>query len=366
MEVIDIAVDGRVFEGGAGGMAAFTLNVIRRIPEIKFWVLHQNKIDMELPRNCIKISMQKASKWKTDQLIFPKALKRLGNPIYWEPANMGVPVFTKSKVLLTVHDVIPIYMNEYFEESKFPIISKLLYRVRIQIGLWRANKITTDSPLSKNDLQRYFWVNKKKIEIVPLGVSLSDQPKSKKEEDEILRKYGLKRKEYILNHGGMDRRKNLHRLIQSYNKIKTNFRLVIAGEETGIRTNLKSLVADLQLKESITFTGKVPYDEMQVLVRNAKCVVYPTLAEGFGLPLLEAMVAGVPVVGSNIQVLKWIGRDVPFYCDPKSVGSIGKAIKLSLGKTNKNRIMDGIKRAGDFGWEKTGLEIGKLIELAVY
>ena len=387
----DVAVDGRVFEMGSGGMAAYTLKVLTILGGIKFWVIHRRDLKVELPANCVNVRVRVSGKWVTDQVIIPQTLKRLGYPVYWEPANMGVPVFTKAKVLLTVHDVIPVYWNDYFSESRLPVVAKFLYKLRLQLGLWRADKVMTDSPTSKADLLRYFWASKKKIEIVPMGASLGRQSRFRKVETGILGKLGLESKGYILNHGGLDRRKNLDRLIEAFSVMKEimvtdggeppafsrsdpdgddpdgdpdggEVKLVVAGDETGIGENLRLRVHKLGIENRVIFTGRVANDEMQALVRNARLVVYPTLAEGFGLPLLEAMAAGVPVVASDIPVLKWIGGKVPFYVDPYSVESIAGGIGKALGRRRNGgagRIQAGVGRAREFRWEGTA---GKVLE----
>ncbi len=273
--------------------------------------------------------------WQEQVELAIKLLKERPD-IYHASQNWGIPLFCFSTVVLTIHDVIPECLNGYFIKSRFPALSKFLYHLRIQLGVWRAKRIICVSEATKRDLQEHFNVKAKKLVVIYDGVNKFEKQRHC---ESILASWGLVSGRYILNHGGIEKRKNLTRLIIAFRdtSIKdTKTKLVITGDGTE-KKRLEDLVRNLGMDESVVFTGWVDESSVGVLVKNAKFLVYPTLAEGFGLPLLESMAAGVTAVASNIAALREIGKEVPIYIDPKSVSSITKGMERAVSEKVKKK-----------------------------
>lgn len=270
--------------------------------------------------------------------------------------NWGGPLLSLKPRVVTIHDVIPLSYPGFFEQSKFPFLSRRRYFLRIQLELLRARRVICVSETTCRDVCRRFWVRKEKVNVIYNGISKF--PKPKKTDAEILKKFGLSSGRYLLNHGGIDPRKNLERLIRAFRKIKNGngnramgLKLVITGEGGG-RDSLERLICESGLKREVVFTGWVSDEEIGTLIKGARAIVYPTLAEGFGMPVLEGMAAGVPVVASAIDVLKEIGGEVPVYVDPEDEGEIARGISMAIDLSG-SRIDQGLKKAEAFSWGET-------------
>jgi glycosyltransferase involved in cell wall biosynthesis len=183
----------------------------------------------------------------------------------------------------------------------------------------------------------------------------------------------LKKGEYILNQGGMDIRKNLNRLIRAFAKVKlqnsktpklkTNaLKLVITGENQRMKKNLEKEIWRLGISKAVVFSGYVDEERLWSLIRQASCVCYPSLIEGFGGPVLEGFAAAVPVICSNVSSLPEIAGDAAFLVNPESEEEIAEAI-LKIVEDNSLReklVEKGKERLKDFSWKKTAEEVMKI------
>jgi glycosyltransferase involved in cell wall biosynthesis len=165
----------------------------------------------------------------------------------------------------------------------------------------------------------------------------------------VIEKYSITKK-YILAFGSTEPRKNNLRLIKAFNAIKksiTDISLVIVGKEWRDRK-----FDSVLLHDKIILTGYVPDEDIPYLYKNAEIVVFPSLYEGFGLPVLEAMTYGIPVVASNTSSLPEVGGDAVEYADPNDVSDIARAIKDLLDSEEKRKYNKekGMLRAKQFNW----------------
>ena len=173
-----------------------------------------------------------------------------------------------------------------------------------------------------------------------------------------------KGKPYILNHGGIDRRKNLDTLIEVFAEIKKlpnkkfkDLILIITGTNPDLEKKLKELVKELDINDWIIFTGYVSDDEIDLLIKDTKLVVYPTLAEGFGLPVLESLSYRVPIVVSGLPIIKKLCKNIPIYIDPTNKKSLHEGIIQGLTKPlSKDLLDEGREIARKYSWENTSKE----------
>jgi len=265
------------------------------------------------------------------------------------------PIKIKSKYVATIHDLTPLISNDWFSElhsKKFKFI--------ITKTIKRADKIIADSISTKNDIIKFFNYSEENIEVVYLAADDIYRPIEDKEEiEKIKKKYGIS-KNYILFVGTIEPRKNLVRLLSVFERFKNKFndyQLVIVGQ-TGWMTEkffekLKNLPENV--KKDIILTGYIPVEDMIFLYNGCALFIYPSLYEGFGLPVLEAMSCGVPVVTSNISSLPEVGSDACIYVDPYNEEEIIYTVEKVLTDESLRKKMKekGLERAKLFRWEKT-------------
>jgi glycosyltransferase involved in cell wall biosynthesis len=252
--------------------------------------------------------------------------------------------------VLTVHDLIPLQIEDYFSYSKLPLLSKYLYLSRLNSSIGKADRIITVSGYTKSELVKR-KVSPNKISVIHSGVNLLPKPSLT----------GNISGDYILNNGGLDIRKNTDGLIMTFADVHKAFpkmNLVITGDNPKFVIKLKKLARELGLLDSIIFTGYVSEKNMATLIKNAKCLCYPSLVEGFGFPVLEAFSLGTPVVTSNTSSLPEIAGNAALLVNPEMPKEISGAIikilnddKLSL------RLKElGHKQVKKFSWKKAANE----------
>jgi glycosyltransferase involved in cell wall biosynthesis len=142
---------------------------------------------------------------------------------------------------------------------------------------------------------------------------------------------------------------------------------VVVGAKGWKTEGVFQTVEKLELTDSITFTGFIPDDELCALYRSATLFCYPTFDEGFGLPVLEAMACGCPVVASKIPAIEEVGGDAPIYIDPKSKQSMASALQTVVGDDDLRESMarQGKERVRRFSWDRAALEVSKVIERVI-
>jgi glycosyltransferase involved in cell wall biosynthesis len=167
----------------------------------------------------------------------------------------------------------------------------------------------------------------------------------------------------ILCVGAKRPHKNQELLIRAVNLLPVDFVIVLVGHPESYDARLRALAAELGVSERVRFIDFVPDPELEALWRISECAAFPTLGEGFGLPLLEAMVRRVPIACSDIAVLHEVGADVPFYFDPRDPQSAAHAIRAAV--ADRERISAGVERAARFTWENAARGTFEAYERAV-
>jgi len=223
-----------------------------------------------------------------------------------------------------------------------------------------SDLVITVSQNSKKDIVEILEIPQEKIRVVYEACDAEFVQKSDESVERIKKKYGIKG-DYILAVGTREPRKNLERVIEAFSAVSGQglaVSLVIAGKFGWGRDieNLKFKIKNLKL------LGYVPHDELPALYSGARVFVYPSLYEGFGLPVLEAMNCGCPVVTSNVSSLPEVAGDAAVLVNPESVEEIAQGIKMMIDKKMRDAwIRKGFKRAKEFSWRRAAKET-----LAVY
>ncbi|RYM35749.1 glycosyltransferase family 1 protein [Brumimicrobium glaciale] len=243
-----------------------------------------------------------------------------------------------------------------FFKKRFPLFAK------------KAARICTVSNFSKKDIMETYGISADKIDVTYNGVSPLYKVIEESIKQEIREKH-TEGKPYIVFVGAIHKRKNVQRLIEAYKKLKKDEKiphhLLLVGEPMW---NSEAIELEPEMKEFIHFTGHVSINDLAEIMGSATCLAFVSYFEGFGIPLVEAMQSGVPILAGNKTSLPEIGGDAVLYCDPYSVESIQSQLHLLLSdeKLRNSLIEKGLERAKDFSWDYTArdlwLAIGKIID----
>jgi len=289
-----------------------------------------------------------------DQLFWYALLKKERIDLFHSPMY-GVPLLCPCPKILTVHDLTPLIFPETITKFRH----KVVFRFNFFTSKY-ADRIITPSQHSKRDLMRYLDIPAKNISVTLEGVT--EQYKilqNRKDIEQIRTRYHIPGK-YLLYVGGFDKNKNLFTLVKAFhllqkNILKNNLFLVFVGALTQDALSLREFVKTCKLEDRVIFTNFVPEEELIKLYNGAEIFVFPSLYEGFGLPPLEAMACGVPVITSNAASLPEIVGDAGIQVDPRSPEELCHALTEVLTNQGLRKDMQkkGIERASSLSWEET-------------
>ncbi|MDY6863365.1 MAG: glycosyltransferase family 1 protein [Thermodesulfobacteriota bacterium] len=288
--------------------------------------------------------------WKVPKLLYHLKAEVYHSPYYLMPYFPGIPT------VVTFYDLIPIIYPEYFS-----LLKRLLFRIAIFIALKVAKTKIVISKATKRDIIHFFNIKSDSIKVIPLGVEAKFTPQPFKSIVALKKKYNLPDK-YVLYLGINKPHKNLRRLIEAYSKLKEISPLVIAGVWDHRYPDAKLLSKTLHINDRVIFLGFVPETELPSLYSGAEIFIYPTLYEGFGLPVLEAMACGTPVICSNNSSLPEIVNDAAIMFNPLDKGDIVDKIAYLNTKSGLKEDLrgKGLLRAKKFSWERTAKETLKV------
>jgi glycosyltransferase involved in cell wall biosynthesis len=257
----------------------------------------------------------------------------------------------------TVHDLIPYIYPETSSAGYLKVFLKEMPRIMEQ-----ADMIITVSEYSKKDIQRYFNLPDEKIAVIYEAPESIYQPIEKSVAKEFVsQEYGINNR-YVLYIGGLSQRKNIKNLILAFwniqKDIPEDYKLVIVGKRERSFKKLNELIATLNLEDKIIFTDFVKVPCMPYLYSAADLFVYPSLYEGFGLPPLEAMACGTPVITSNLTSIPEVTNNAALLINPNDHISLASAIEKVLNHPEQQEQMsiDGLKQASKFSWESCARE----------
>jgi glycosyltransferase involved in cell wall biosynthesis len=228
----------------------------------------------------------------------------------------------------------------------------------------KAARICTVSQFSKEDIINCYGVSAEKIDVTYNGASLSFTPLTEQQKADIRFIY-TNGKPYVIVVGALHKRKNLPRLIRAFARFKStdtaDYQLVIVGESMwrGQKIEIPN-----EIKDAVQFTGHLKISELADLTAAADLLAFVSYFEGFGIPLLEAMQAGTPVLAGNLTALPEIGGDAVWYCNPLDEDDIAKELHFILNSPEKRAdlVQKGLERAKLFSWDKTAEEVWKSFE----
>ncbi len=288
----------------------------------------------------------------------------------------SLPLSYKGKSIVTVHDL-AIYQHPEWFPSNFLVGQKFSTKTIVPKSLKKAKKIIAVSRCTKRDIQKNFKIKGDKIKVIYEGVEFRDLPAREGETcgviskicfDDLKAKYGLK-DNYLFFIGTIEPRKNIEGIIKAFcnlikddKELREKYQLVLAGakgwKHKGVFKVIEECSKNFDGEKTIKYLGYVPAEDKYALLKNASCFVFPSLYEGFGLPVLEALSLGVPTITSKISSLPEIARDVAVLVDPNNTEKISEGMRKILAnkKFRDELSRKGAERAKNFSWEKCARE----------
>lgn len=300
-------------------------------------------------------SLLSSKGWKAQLLrIFYLNFKFLLNNSRFDYFLNTVPegslLIPRKKQITVIHDVLPILYREEYNKSYY------YYKYYVPLLLKKSKHIVVPSENTKKDIISMYKLKASNIVVAPNGYDKSHfYPRTIEEINKVKELYKLDR--YLLYVGNMYPHKNLNRVIEAFAKLnQKEVKFVIAGDKS--HWNYKFLLESINkygLKDQIEFLDYVSYEHLPILYSGAEAFVYPSVYEGFGLPVIEAMACGSPVITSNNSSLIEISDGAALNVDPLNVFEISEAMKKIIqNKDLKDKLkVEGINKAKEYSWERT-------------
>jgi len=346
------------------GVQRYAFEICRRLPSSGIRLISPRSIELEYRQlkdftivdPIGKFAHKSGLSHLWEQFALPRWISKDG--LLWSPCGSG-PLAVKNQVV-TIHDIAtlehPEWFNPWFAKWYSFLIPRLVRAVK---------KVIVVSEYTKIRLTEMTGISPEKIEVIYNGIDERFSPKSKEEINIAQKLLSLPSDKYILSLSSLEPRKNLHRLLEAWNiichKLPKDIWLVLAGGK-GKSTVFKNLSFD-SLPPRVYFTGYVPDEHLPALYSGAIAFAYVSLYEGFGLPPLEAMACGAPVITSNITSIPEVVGDAAILVNPHDVKEIADSIyKLIDDVTFRERLkLTGLNRTKLFSWDKTARQTWKLL-----
>ena len=368
----------RLFRTHKHGMDRVALELIKNLQQIdtlnEYFIFvkpdHDNKIIKETNNfKIVEIPGGPYPVW--EQFKLPRVVKKYNCDILHCTSNTA-PVFNGIPIITTLHDVI---FNEtsFIKQllgsaSWYQKIGNLYRRLIVNGVVKKSSQLITVSNFEKRNIKRQFGITNDKIKTVYNGVSenfseeITDVIKN-----QVRQKYQLPVK-FLLHMGNTDPRNNTRRVLEAFNEFTTrnikDYKLVLVGlNEDKINSILEGLNLT-QLRQHLVITGYVSDEDLPVIFSMSELFLFPSLREGFGIPIIEAMASGVPVITSNTSSMPEVAGDAAYIVNPLSKDDIVQGIKniLANNKVRQQLIKKGLARSRYFSWSNSANSVLELYQ----
>ncbi|TFD67300.1 glycosyltransferase family 4 protein [Cryobacterium ruanii] len=346
-----ILVDLLFFTGKKGGMESYVREIYSRMPRensgVQFIALASSELAAGdtswFPGDVIDsgISGEDRIAWARGELfsVAGFARSRRASLIHC-PANLG-PLYSRIPVVMTIHDLLPFRHPEYV-----PGAYSLILRTLIRLGARTAHRVLTVSKASRTDIRRYLRITRTAIDVIPLA---GETPATGAIPTRV------RRADQLLAVGNRMPHKNFSTLLAALARLPESTRphLVVTGSHGD--DPLSPLVAELGLQRWVSLRGWLTPKELDALYSESTLFVFPTFFEGFGLPVLEAMAHGCPVLCSDIPVLHEVAGDAAGYVDAHDAARLAESIGELISSPDElaRLTISGLARAAEFTWDRT-------------
>jgi len=347
------------------GIGTYIRNLVRQLARLDHdseYVLLARPQDVDalgtLGTNFRSVSETSGTYSIAEQVKIPWALRRESVDLFHAP-HYVLPPLVGCKSVVTIHDCIHLMFPQYLPNRLAPAYA----RASIVMAAKRATRVMTVSESSKRDILRFVDVPADKIDVIHNAFDERFGVEPREEDVERVRERYQLHDEFVLYAGNVKPHKNLGRLIEAFNLVRNrglhHLKLVLIGDEISKYAALRRAVHHHQLHKYVRFLGYLPEETLAVMYHLASVFVFPSLYEGFGLPPLEAMASGTPVVTSNLSSLPEVAGDAALLANPYDPSSIADAIHTALTDetVRKSLRSKGLARASQFSWEESARRV---------
>lgn len=358
------------------GIGWFCYETLKRItqrnPDIHFYFLFDRNFSPEFlfSDNITPILLSPQARhpllWKWwFHISVKKTLSKLKPDLFLTPDGFSI-LNSDIKTLPVIHDINFVHRPQDLKKSHARYYNKYFPEYARQ-----ATRIATVSEYSRRDMAEHFGISKDKIDVVYNGVNTILEPIPLQEQKKIREQY-TEGKPFFLYIGSIHARKNIVNMLKAFDMYKEETaaadKFIFAGSKKWWTYEMELTFRNMKYKEDVLFLGRVSSEQYAKLLPSAKALLYVSLFEGFGIPIIEAFQAEVPVITSNSSSMPEVSDNAALLADPKSVSSItNKMILLQNNDSlRQDLIAKGKKRKDFFSWDKTATLLWESIERTMY
>jgi alpha-1,3-rhamnosyl/mannosyltransferase len=361
---VRIGIDGRYIADHFPGIGRYTYNLATKLPELApdtdFVLFHNPRLlntrydpeRLALNPNLRLIPVDVPTRSLKEQHQLRSLTKALSLDLLHSP-YYAMPYWPHCPSVVTMYDLIPMIYPQHLPHRW----TSWVFRATASLATRRASQIIAISESTRRDLVRFFGASENKITVTHLAADEKFRPLDSQQRGNTLRTFGLPER-YILYLGINKPHKNLAFLLQVFRELRTEAKLVLAGKEDPRYLQVREETRRLGLGDSVVFLGDVLESDLPMIYNGAEVFVFPSLYEGFGLPVLEAMACGTPVVCSNTSSLPEIVGDAAICLHPQDRGAWVAALTEVLKNQQLRAELQakGLARAAEFSWQKAARE----------
>ena len=361
-----VGLEGRVLTPRIGGIGRYAIRLVEALlalsvqesPDLELVIFTAPQTDQLVLRGiratvCERFCRVKSTVLRSSVLL-PVGTVLDHIDLFHGLDQSGIPLFFKTRrSVVTIHDVIPLVLPWAFPRRHRWVLTAALARVRRQ-----ADVVIVPSAAAAEDVVRYLNMDRQRITVIPMGCEARFQPLvNAARMVQLRRRYALPER-YVLFVGTLEPRKNIALLLEAFSRLlaerpEDDLQLVVAGGKGWGDGQLIATTEALNIRRRVIFTGFVEDDDLPDLYRGAQMFVYPSLYEGFGLPVVEAMACGTPVITSNRASLPEVAGDAALLIDPTRPDDLAAAMSaiMSNAALHEELRWKGLARAKEFTWE---------------
>jgi glycosyltransferase involved in cell wall biosynthesis len=363
---VRIGIEGKVLTRQIGGIGRCAINLLESMlavasteyPDLEFVIFSAPQTDVKILGRltatvCARFRRVKSSLLRSSFLL-PVGIALEGIDLFHGLDQSGIPWFFKhGKCVVTIHDVLPLVLP-----AAFPLRHRLVSRYAMTRVCRQADMVLVPSIAVQEDVGRYLHIDESRVIVIPWGCEERFQPTGDPARYAVVqRRYRLPER-YALFLGTLEPRKDIVTLLHAFSILQAeqcaaDVKLVIAGGHGWGYDEVLTTCTSLGLHDEVQFTGFVKEEDLPEVYRGAQLFVYPSLCEGFGLPILEAMASGVPVITSNASAMPEVAGQAAILVEPKHPEALASAMAevLSDEQLAHHLRCKGLQRAGQFSWE---------------